>query len=393
MRKNLGSLTKQERERFVATVLALKRKLSVLRPSDPESNRYDDFVRVHLEVMPVVPVDYPMTAHMCAGFLPWHRALLLVFEQELQVIDPSVTIPYWDSCDPAYHGKDSVIWGEDFLGGDGTKGGETDGKVMTGAFAFDRGQWPIRVRGEGEPEFLVRQLGQGLDARTGRPEELLQKNAEMITLSRPLYDVDPWMDHDWVRLSPATRRNRLEQSFRLSVEMVQHNLVHRWVGGHMVTSGSPNDPVFWLHHCNIDRLWAHWQVQHPAASSYAPLEHQELGLWTPLVFNPAGGAAPWLNRYRPIDLLDPDRDLYVYESMVRPVLVPTLLELREVPRRRVSVPFESLPEFMNLIRRIRKESVRRGTSGKPTVERGSQGTPESRTRSPRTKRRRASHRK
>ena len=32
---------------------------------------------------------------------------------------------------------------------------------------------------------------------------------------------------------------------------------------------SPNDPVFFLHHCNIDRLWALWQQAHPA-SAYQP---------------------------------------------------------------------------------------------------------------------------
>ena len=41
-----------------------------------------------------------------------------------------------------------------------------------------------------------------------------------------------------------------------------HNLVHRWVGGSMGPGTSPNDPVFFLHHCNVDRIWvslAHWE--------------------------------------------------------------------------------------------------------------------------------------
>ena len=29
----------------------------------------------------------------------------------------------------------------------------------------------------------------------------------------------------------------------------------------MSSGGSPNDPVFWLHHANIDRLWADWQLE------------------------------------------------------------------------------------------------------------------------------------
>ena len=31
----------------------------------------------------------------------------------------------------------------------------------------------------------------------------------------------------------------------------------------MATSSSPADPLFWLHHANIDRVWAAWQKQHP----------------------------------------------------------------------------------------------------------------------------------
>lgn len=30
-------------------------------------------------------------------------------------------------------------------------------------------------------------------------------------------------------------------------------------GGHMGDGMSPLDPIFWLHHCNVDRLWAQWQ--------------------------------------------------------------------------------------------------------------------------------------
>jgi len=42
-----------------------------------------------------------------------------------------------------------------------------------------------------------------------------------------------------------------------------HNNVHMWTGGSMAPGTSPNDPVFFLHHCNIDRLWALWQFRHP----------------------------------------------------------------------------------------------------------------------------------
>jgi len=38
-----------------------------------------------------------------------------------------------------------------------------------------------------------------------------------------------------------------------------HNRVHVWVGGSMQLSTSPNDPVFFLNHSNVDRIWALWQ--------------------------------------------------------------------------------------------------------------------------------------
>ena len=30
--------------------------------------------------------------------------------------------------------------------------------------------------------------------------------------------------------------------------------------GHMRNGLSPLDPIFWLHHCNVDRIWAEWQA-------------------------------------------------------------------------------------------------------------------------------------
>lgn len=39
-----------------------------------------------------------------------------------------------------------------------------------------------------------------------------------------------------------------------------HVIVGGNIGGHMGNFLSPLDPIFWLHHCNVDRLWAEWQA-------------------------------------------------------------------------------------------------------------------------------------
>jgi tyrosinase len=42
------------------------------------------------------------------------------------------------------------------------------------------------------------------------------------------------------------------------IESLPHNQVHNIIGGVMPTMLSPKDPIFWVHHGNIDRLWAAW---------------------------------------------------------------------------------------------------------------------------------------
>ena len=54
--------------------------------------------------------------------------------------------------------------------------------------------------------------------------------------------------------------------FQSELEGGPHNNAHTITGGssggtngHMRSGMSPLDPIFWLHHCNIDRIWAEWQ--------------------------------------------------------------------------------------------------------------------------------------
>jgi tyrosinase len=54
--------------------------------------------------------------------------------------------------------------------------------------------------------------------------------------------------------------------FRPALEGQPHNTAHiitgatrSGKGGHMGSGLSPLDPIFWLHHCMVDRVWAEWQ--------------------------------------------------------------------------------------------------------------------------------------
>lgn len=47
--------------------------------------------------------------------------------------------------------------------------------------------------------------------------------------------------------------------FQRSLELGAHAAVHIAIGGDMNSASSPSDPIFFLHHANIDRIWSEWQ--------------------------------------------------------------------------------------------------------------------------------------
>src|SRR5579859_6351808 len=67
----------------------------------------------------------------------------------------------------------------------------------------------------------------------------------------------------------STVMNRNDyRSFTLALEGAKpygaHNLVHMWMNGTMSdVPVAPADPMFWMHHAEIDRIWAIWAQAHP----------------------------------------------------------------------------------------------------------------------------------
>lgn len=240
-RKNQATLTPTEKAAFVAAVLALKAAPSLAGTA----SRYDDFVQEHIDSM----TGGNAWAHRRPAFLPWHREYLRRYELALQEHDPNVTLPYWDWT--VDNSAASSIWDADFMGGDGTG---ADSRVETGAFAHAGGNWDLTL-GPG-PNYLQRAFGQFPNVGS-----LPTPTQVDDCLDQTPYDASPWD----ITVA-ASFRNRLEGWTGAGSI---HNRVHLWVGGSMLPESSPNDPVFWLHHCNVDRLWAQWQREHPA-ETYHP---------------------------------------------------------------------------------------------------------------------------
>ncbi|MGW6917308.1 tyrosinase MelC2 [Kitasatospora sp. NPDC054939] len=271
VRKNQATLTAQEKRAFVNAVLALKR-----------NGGYDSFVSTHNTFIISDTDNGERVGHRSPSFLPWHRKFLLQFEQALQAIDPTVNLPYWDWT--ADRSASATIWGADFMGGNGRS---SDGQVTTGPFAYSSGNWTLTVRPDSR-QYLRRSLGTSVAQLPSRSD------ADGV-LAITTYDAAPWNS------SSDGFRNNLEGWRGANL----HNRVHVWVGGHMMTGMSPNDPVFWLHHCFIDKLWSEWQKRHPS-SGYLPTAG------TANVVDLNETMKPW-NNVTPADLLDHSAQ-YTYDT-------------------------------------------------------------------------------
>ena len=153
--------------------------------------------------------------HRSSHFLPWHREFLFRFELELKKKHPEVTIPYWNSS--VDQSPADPLWSSTFIG------------------QFDSG-WSLR-----------RVLG-----------------STVVSLPSP-------------STVEANQARATYDTFWPELESRIHNSPHSWVGGVMATTLSPGDPVFYMHHCWIDQLWARWQLSHPNAPFGAGLNDPLMG--------------------------------------------------------------------------------------------------------------------
>lgn len=244
IRKNIRNLTATEKQNLIQAIKAVK-----------ASGVYDQYVNWHNAAASrptpsTVNPNYRNAAHRGPVFHPWHRYYLYRFELQLQRYIPDVTIPYWDWTEDASAPFNSPVWAVDLMGGNGDMYDRY--LVKTGPFAV--GQWTI-VDTNGNP-------AGGLRRQFGRNASTLPTQQHVSSaLGETPYDNSQWDPN-----SSPSHRNRME-GFLGGRHL--HNLVHVWVGGTMLLLTSPNDPVFFLHHCNVDRLWAMWQSQNPS-QGYQP---------------------------------------------------------------------------------------------------------------------------
>ncbi|WP_299164773.1 tyrosinase family protein [uncultured Eudoraea sp.] len=151
-------------------------------------------------------------------FFAWHRMQIFEMEQAMQEIDPNISIPYWDSS--IDQSTTSSLWDQNFMG------------------SFDA-NWSLdRVLGSSN----------------------LPSPAQVTALQAI-------PGSNW---PPPTSGNIGFYSYANNMERGSvHVGAHVWVEGAMRSRSSPRDPIFYLHHGNVDRLWDEWEkAQLPGQGSF-----------------------------------------------------------------------------------------------------------------------------
>ncbi len=199
IRKPWREMTSAEQTDFVAAVNGLNGSVPQTLASE------------HSRLAALSPVNEHI--HNSNIFLPWHRVFILYLEDKLKEVNPNVSLPYWDWTDD--WAPSSPLFADNSSGSTGLFGFDIDGNVWTNPSTNAK---YTRNFNTFEPQPTQTQLNNIVD---------------LIVFT--------------------THRSNLETG--------PHNTGHRFVGGSMATMFSPSDPIFFLHHSMVDKVWNDWVEQ------------------------------------------------------------------------------------------------------------------------------------
>ena len=210
VRKDATTLSTGERDRFIGALATFNAK---------GMGKFKDIRAMHVsaaldESHGAGPDDFQ------DAFLPWHRAYLLDLERELQAIDKSVSLHYWRFDKPG-----PTLFTADFLGEPRTSG--TVRFASTNPLKDWKSDGTVGFRRV--PRFNIATSGAG--------------NSDGPVISEV-----------------ATLALGTNYADFVLMEGEPHGHAHvSWTGPVNNPATAPNDPLFFMLHCNVDRLWAKWQ--------------------------------------------------------------------------------------------------------------------------------------
>lgn len=292
MRKSWSSLGDADKKKVVDAFIALKKVTPT--SGDPgsaranynsfcdelgltsyERNLYDFYVEAHANAfisMMTPQQSMEQMAHMGPQFLAWHRYLLLRLETDMGEMlgDPNFALPYWDWTDCYADGDPKTcapLFDQSYLG---NAGGCDDASAPVQGYLTDQG-FMTNIYTEGMTPFSTDSIQCGsrpiqrkvgcLPFVSGPPDDA----AIAGIFDRPVYDSAPF-DGCYTEEDMSFRQylegfdNDDTVPICVAAGCAMHGRAHVFIGGDVQAStASPNDPVFFLLHAEVDRLWAAWQ--------------------------------------------------------------------------------------------------------------------------------------
>lgn len=235
VRKNANKLSPKETEDFLNSFV----RLNSLPPKETYSN--DPYAvkpgSLLGEIVLMHTYDAMFEIHMRTSFHPWHRVFLLHLEREMQEEFPQVTIPYWKFDEGAGNVFTTGFIGETIYDLSGSKRPKFD-KLNPLYTYIDHTAWGPMSRTYVES-----------DPATGKPRKSIYTESQIIDVSQSLREFENWSKHE---------------------ERNSHNQAHNSFGGQLSDIGrDPIDPLFFMMHSNVDRLWALWQEKYDRFDSSA----------------------------------------------------------------------------------------------------------------------------
>ncbi|KAF7536038.1 hypothetical protein G7054_g4904 [Neopestalotiopsis clavispora] len=173
--------------------------------------------------------------HGVGAFLPFHRYYMTVHERMIrQECGYTGRMPYWDEVNEVSDLAGSDLWKDEYFGGNGVG---TSRCIQSGSFANLTLRW--QLNNQVGDHCLTRDFNQnGFNAAA-------QTNIDRCNAIGAFADA------------------------RSCWEGSPHSAGHGGVGGIMVDPTlSPGDPVFYLHHSYLDKLWHEWQNLDPENRLY-----------------------------------------------------------------------------------------------------------------------------
>jgi len=256
IRKEWRQLTTAEKNSFHQALACMHKKPSALaKEYKYVGSRYEDFAAAHKITTPYY--------HFTAYFLIWHRQYMSQFEHELQTqCGLKIGLPYWDYTIDAYPGGNitasPVFHPVHGFGGNGAYNPDPEvslpGHDLWGGGCLYNGPYK-------DWKFTL-PPGRFWEAPTGK--RCFTRNIY------PQFQIWAYQyTEDAVLAQPDFHRMQLV----LEGEFEGWRAIH--AGGHFAAAGpigtttgaevwtSPLEPLFWLHHNNLDRIWAEWQKLAP----------------------------------------------------------------------------------------------------------------------------------